>query len=319
MTELRRSARVASRSSTTQEEPATVTQPPVKKAKVESNGNEKTNASAADYSEDSSEIQIGDNIPDITLLNQDNKEVNLSSVAADHKYVVIFAYPKASTPGCTRQVCGFQKNYKFLHDNNVAVFGLSADEPKAQKSFQTKQGAEYDLLSDPKKELIGVLGAKKQPTGTKRSHWIFKDGALVVKKIQISPEQSIDGAKEEIEKYIAEEGEENGSKEDGASAEKDTKTANGQDSDAGDAATLKPEAGVGAQENGGYEEDVEDDATLKDPIVSDAVKDVENKAATGEYDNLKKEAAAETEGADSAKGPVDQVVEDAIKDAEEKI
>lgn len=209
MSGLRRSARVASNSQAKPEQTTNATvPPPAKKAKTEPKAELEQ-----EEAEISQEIEVGDKIPELTLLNQDEKEINLPTVAEQHKYVVIFAYPKASTPGCTRQVCGFQKNYQFLSDKNVAVFGLSADTPHNQKNFQTKQHVEYDLLSDPKKELIGILGAKKQPSGIKRSHWIFVDGVLKVKRLQISPEQSVDGAKEEIEKFIAEANGDSGVKE----------------------------------------------------------------------------------------------------------
>ncbi|KAI5967319.1 DOT5 [Candida margitis] len=205
MSGLRRSARVASNSQTKADQTvhASTAPPPTKKAKTETTKTEPQ--PEAEETEVTRELEIGEKIPDLTLLNQDEKEINLPTIAKEHKYVVIFAYPKASTPGCTRQVCGFQKNFQFLNDKNVAVFGLSADTPSSQKNFQTKQRVEYDLLSDPKKELIGTLGAKKQPSGIKRSHWIFVDGVLKVKRLQISPEQSVDGAKEEIEQFIAEE------------------------------------------------------------------------------------------------------------------
>lgn len=151
------------------------------------------------------ELQVGDEIPDLVLLDEDENEVDLKKVAASTKYLVIFAYPKASTPGCTRQVCGFQKNFQFLKDSNTTVFGISSDSPKAQKNFITKQGLEYSLLSDPSKKLIGPLGAKKLPLGIKRSHWIFVDMVLKVKLIGISPEVSINSAKEEIENFIKKE------------------------------------------------------------------------------------------------------------------
>lgn len=79
-----------------------------------------------------------------------------------------------------------------------------SDSVKAQKNFQTKQNAEYDLLSDPEKKLIGALGAKKHPLGIIRSHWIFVDGVLKVKQIQVSPEVSFTSAEEEIKKFINE-------------------------------------------------------------------------------------------------------------------
>ncbi|CAK9437792.1 uncharacterized protein LODBEIA_P21700 [Lodderomyces beijingensis] len=290
MTELRRSARVAAQPA---KEEAPAAFPPAKKAKKDTTAPKATPKAepkkASDNGEDAEEIQVGDKIPDITLLNQDEEEVDLSAIAKANKYVVIFAYPKASTPGCTRQVCGFQKNYKFLTDNDVAVFGLSSDEPKAQKSFQTKQGAEYDLLSDPEKQLLGVLGAKKSPSGIKRSHWIFKDGVLAVKEIQISPEQSFEGAKEDIEKFIAEakpEAEANGDEKKGEEKEEvlkengdDKKEENGDAVDKDEAKDSQPvlEPKEEAREEEGYKEDDEGAAPPEDAVAKDAVEEAEDK------------------------------------------
>lgn len=181
----RRSARVASR-----EEPA------AKKAKTED----------SDDSVDHSELEVGDELPSIKLLDDKENEVDISEVAKNSKYLVIFAYPKALTPGCTRQACGFQKSYQSFVDNNTKVFGLSADSPKAQQNFVSKQGLKYPLLSDPKRELIGLLGAKKLPSGTKRAHWIFVDGKLAVKKVPVSPEDSFTTALKDIEGFVAENG-----------------------------------------------------------------------------------------------------------------
>lgn len=190
MPELRRSARVAARPA--KEPEAALEQPPTKKAKTTSTNTAKPNAG----------LEIGEKIPEITLLNQDGKEINLAEVAKGSKYVVIFAFPRASTSGCARQVSGFRKLDKDYKD--VAIFGVSSDSIKAQKTFQTKQSAEYDLLSDPEKKLIGALGAKKHPLGIIRSHWIFVDGVLKVKQIQVSPEVSFTSAEEEIKKFINE-------------------------------------------------------------------------------------------------------------------
>lgn len=143
------------------------------------------------------EINEGDPIPDITLLNQDDESLSLKDLAKKHDLIVIFAYPKASTPGCTRQACGFRDNFNSIKDKAL-ILGLSADSPKSQKNFQTKQGLQFDLLSDPKKELIGLLGAKKSPSGIKRSHWIFQKGVLVEKRIQISPEVSFKDGKAKV-------------------------------------------------------------------------------------------------------------------------
>ena len=143
-------------------------------------------------------LEVGDEIPDLTLLNQDNKEVSLKDVTKKNKILILFAYPRASTPGCTRQVCGFRDNFDELKKHAV-VMGVSADSVNAQEKFHTKQQLPYDLLSDPKRQLIGLLGAKKTPTsGIIRSYWIFVDGKLKFKKIKVSPEVSVSEAKERI-------------------------------------------------------------------------------------------------------------------------
>lgn len=188
MPELRRSSRVLLAS-----------EPKTKKQKVDDKLEVPTKEKSA-----SKELVVDDEIPDLTLLDENEDEISLRDAAKKTKYLVIFAYPKASTPGCTRQVCGFQKNYKKLTELDTKVFGLSADKPKSQLNFVTKQKLEYPLLSDPTRELIGLLGAKKSPTGIKRSHWIFVDGVLKIKKIQISPEVSVNSALEDIEELRGE-------------------------------------------------------------------------------------------------------------------
>lgn len=195
MPELRRSNRVANKqqvsyASDSEEEHS---QPPQKKVKQEDDG-----------------LAIGQPIPDITLKDEDDEDINLLDILKKSTYLVLFAYPKASTPGCTRQVNGFEKNYTYYKTNNVQIFGISADSPQSQKKFKEKFGLQYKLLSDPGKELIAQLGAKKSPSGIKRSHWIFKNGELLVKKLQISPEVSIDSSLTDIEQFLkGEEKEEN--------------------------------------------------------------------------------------------------------------
>lgn len=155
-------------------------------------------ADDSDHTAQSTELDIGDEIPDITLQNQDGQEVSLRKVAEEHRIIIIFAYPKASTPGCTRQACGFRDNFDELKEH-AAVYGLSGDGASAQKKFQTKQSLPFDLLSDPKRVLIGLLGAKKTAqSGTLRSHWIFYDGKLKYKRVKISPEVSIQDGKKEV-------------------------------------------------------------------------------------------------------------------------
>ncbi|KAI0465078.1 hypothetical protein LJB42_000296 [Komagataella kurtzmanii] len=164
----------------------------------QSNGSSKSSEKAAvPVSAPSTKLEVGDKISDLELLNQDSEPVKLTDVAAKKPILVIFAYPKASTPGCTRQAKGFGKNYEELK-KYATVVGLSADSPNAQKNFISKQSLPYDLLSDPSREFIGLLGAKKQPKGVVRSHWIFVDGKLKVSQVGISPEKSVQSAYDQV-------------------------------------------------------------------------------------------------------------------------
>ncbi|CAH2353590.1 peroxiredoxin Dot5p [[Candida] railenensis] len=223
MPELRRSTRVASRTKEENSAPAAkaTVEPPLKKKKSE--GKPATPkkvdavvaASTAADADDAvatvsepkkektakiEELEIGDKIPDWFFVDQDEKEIHLAKL--DKPIVVIFSYPKASTPGCTRQACGFRDNYNGLKSKAV-VLGLSADSPKAQKSFATKHGFQYSLLSDPSKKLLQALGGLKAERKIIRSHWIFVDNVLKVKAIGVSPEVSYTTAKESVEKFAS--------------------------------------------------------------------------------------------------------------------
>lgn len=203
MSPLRRSARVARQAPDTKRAASdSDAAPPSKKTKTQPDTSAKPDDAVLEKPRGqtkTAELEVGDAMPNLTLEDQSGAKVDLAEAAKSAKYVVIFAYPKASTPGCTRQAKGFQKNHGRLRELDAVVFGLLADSPKAQLNFVTKQGLEYRLLLDPARALIGALGARKSPSGVKRSHWIFSDGKLAVKRVQIGPEASIDGALAEVE------------------------------------------------------------------------------------------------------------------------
>ncbi|AJP39454.1 AHL_G0027240.mRNA.1.CDS.1 [Saccharomyces cerevisiae] len=201
---LRRSTRIAASKRMLEDEEsklAPISPPVVLKKKIKTVPKHKANEPADKEGNKSSaaeDLEIGDPIPDLSLLNEDNDSISLKKIAEDNRVVVFFVYPKASTPGCTRQACGFRDNYEDLK-KYAAVFGLSADSVTAQKKFQTKQNLPYHLLSDPKREFIGLLGAKKTLlSGSIRSHFIFVDGKLRFKRVKISPEVSVNDAKKEV-------------------------------------------------------------------------------------------------------------------------
>ncbi|KJZ76842.1 hypothetical protein HIM_03719 [Hirsutella minnesotensis 3608] len=95
--------------------------------------------------------------------------------------VVLFTYPKASTPGCTNQACLFRDSYESLTADGLAIYGLSTDSPKANTTFKEKQNLPYPLLCDPQATLIAAIGFKKSPKGTQRGVFaVDKEGKVLV-------------------------------------------------------------------------------------------------------------------------------------------
>jgi thioredoxin-dependent peroxiredoxin len=97
-------------------------------------------------------MQVNDIVEDFTLQNQDGKEVSLSDFK--NSPVVLFFYPRADTPGCTIESCGFRDAFTKFQKEGIVVFGISRDTVKAQKKFKDKYDLPYDLLADPEMELI---------------------------------------------------------------------------------------------------------------------------------------------------------------------
>ncbi len=97
-------------------------------------------------------MKINEIVEDFTLQNQDGKSVSLSDFKG--KPVVLFFYPRADTPGCTIESCGFRDAFKKFQKAGVVVLGISRDSVKDQKKFKDKYDLPYELLADPDMELI---------------------------------------------------------------------------------------------------------------------------------------------------------------------
>jgi len=165
-------------------------------------GSEEKDELASDVSEDLKSINIGDRLPSLTLKNEKDEDVEVQSLAAENG-LVFFLVPRADTPGCTNQACGFRDNYPEFEAVNFKVYCLSADTPAAQSKWQNKFTLPYPLLSDRKRVLIKALGAA-DGSKTKRSHFVFeKGGKLLDKKMPVKPADSPKLAMEFIKKLQA--------------------------------------------------------------------------------------------------------------------
>ena len=97
-------------------------------------------------------MKAGDKVENFTLQNQDGKSVSLSDFKGSP--VVLFFYPRADTPGCTIESCGFRDAFEQFQKAGIVVLGISRDTVKAQKKFKDKYDLPYDLLADPDMVLI---------------------------------------------------------------------------------------------------------------------------------------------------------------------
>ncbi|WP_432743850.1 thioredoxin-dependent thiol peroxidase [Streptomyces sp. JH002] len=105
----------------------------------------------------SERLQPGDPAPAFSLPDADGKRVSL----ADHagRKVIVYFYPAALTPGCTKQACDFTDNLQLLAGAGYDVIGISPDKPEKLAKFREKESLGITLLSDPDKEVLGAYGA----------------------------------------------------------------------------------------------------------------------------------------------------------------
>ncbi len=102
-------------------------------------------------------LAVGDTAPDFILPDADGQEVSLSSLRGQP--VILYFYPAASTPGCTRQACDFRDNLASFTAEGYAVLGISPDKPAKLASFRDKQALTFPLLSDPDRTVLEAYGA----------------------------------------------------------------------------------------------------------------------------------------------------------------
>ena len=107
-------------------------------------------------------LKIGDKAPDFQAKDQDGNVISLKDYK--EKKLVLFFYPKASTPGCTVEACNLRDNYERFQSLGYEILGVSADSAKRQSNFKNKYNFPYPLLADEDKEVINafkVWGPKK--------------------------------------------------------------------------------------------------------------------------------------------------------------
>lgn len=131
-------------------------------------------------------LEAGSKAPEFALPNQDGQEVRLSDFAGQR--VVVYFYPKDSTPGCTRQACAFAAAYEEFSRLGVPVIGISKDSVKSHQNFIAKQNLPFLLLSDTERQAIEAYGVwqekklyGKVSMGVVRSTFVIDENGIIEK------------------------------------------------------------------------------------------------------------------------------------------
>ena len=125
-------------------------------------------------------LKVGDKAPEVTGVTETGAKLNLGDVYKNQPYTLVYFYPKADTPGCTRQACSLRDAYEELVKKGVAVLGVSADDTTPQKAFKEKYHLPFTLLADPDKQVINAFGVPLvRGTFASRQAYLVKDGKVV--------------------------------------------------------------------------------------------------------------------------------------------
>ncbi|KFF05963.1 thioredoxin-dependent thiol peroxidase [Flavobacterium reichenbachii] len=134
-------------------------------------------------------LKKGDKAPDFSGIDQDGITHKLADYAG--KKLVVFFYPKASTPGCTAEACDLRDNFERFKANDYELLGVSADSQKAQLKFKDKYEFPFPLLADEDKSVIsafGVWGPKKfmgkEYDGIHRTTFVIDEKGIIEEVIE---------------------------------------------------------------------------------------------------------------------------------------
>ncbi len=145
-------------------------------------------------------VAVGKKVKNFTLQATGEQEISLSGLKG--KFVVIYFYPKDSTPGCTREGQDFRDLYTTFRRNNTVILGVSRDSLKSHENFRAKQDFPFDLLSDPEEvacAIFDVIKMKnmygKQVRGIERSTFLIDDEGKLFREWR---KVRVDGHAEEV-------------------------------------------------------------------------------------------------------------------------
>lgn len=143
-------------------------------------------------------LEIGMKAPDFALNDKDGNTVRLSDFSG--KKVLLYFYPKDSTPGCTRQACAFAAAYSDFKAKNVEVIGISKDSVASHTKFAEKYALPFVLLSDPERSAIEAYGVWREKKmcgkvgmGVVRTTFIINENGVIERVMdKVKPDTNAD-------------------------------------------------------------------------------------------------------------------------------
>ncbi len=145
-------------------------------------------------------LPVGSPAPQVTAKDQDGAEIVFADVYAKGITLVYF-YPKAETPGCTKEACSLRDAYGSLHANGLQILGVSRDTPEAQKKFRDHQKLPFTLIADTDGKVAESFAVPMILPGvpvTKRQSFIIKNGKIAWSSLSAQTS----GAAEEVQKAL---------------------------------------------------------------------------------------------------------------------
>jgi peroxiredoxin Q/BCP len=129
-------------------------------------------------------LKVGDAAPAVTGVTETGDKLAFTDVYKKQTYTLVYFYPKADTPGCTKQGCSLRDGYEALTKKGVAVIGVSHDDVAAQKAFKDKYHLPFTLIADTDKAVINAFGVPTKSVPAmgefaSRSAYLIKDGKII--------------------------------------------------------------------------------------------------------------------------------------------
>jgi peroxiredoxin Q/BCP len=146
------------------------------------------------------ELEPGNKAPLFQIKDDQNKTFDLASRKGH--WTVLYFYPKAGTPGCTKQACGFRDAIKKIEVLGADVFGISTDTVEDQAKFHKAQHLNFRLLADPDAKVVGMYGTEMAAKNMSKRWTFIIDPDLVIRDIEHDVDPAMDAAK--VAKKISE-------------------------------------------------------------------------------------------------------------------